>query len=419
VSRCDCATVRLVAALAACWGCSSGKASLEAEAGVELHPSARRIRLLVSDSTEASVSVLDLEDEEWVARMALAEPAALVLTEQREHALLVQPEAGRVQLLWSGVSALDHSEGFDSPHVHVYKFEPELLSFSLEAPSPRHVVARHGVVSLLYGDLERAELQWFDEAALSAPLPPAVRSFPLPAAAGAAQLAVPERQAFVTASAGDPSGPGVMLVDAEGVATLLAPCSEPAALANIRGYTIFACGGALVSVGSDSEDEPLRSEQLELPGNERARWLSADEAWPVLLVGAESGRLFAYERELGWRELKGGGTSCFAAVEPAEGAVALSLDNSGTLQRISLRTGRVEASLAVTAAFECDAPVRPQLSLAPQRAFVTEPARGVIHDVVIPPLRQWRTYSGAGNASAIVVLGVGSATRNLAVGGAD
>lgn len=419
MSRCDCATVRLVAALAAGWGCSSGKASLEAESRVELHPSARRIRLLVSDSTEASVSVLDLEDEEWVARMALAEPAALVLTEQREHALLVQPEAGRVQLLWAGVSAVDHSEGFDSPHVHVYKFEPELLSFSLDAPSPRHVVARHGVVSLLYGDLERAELQWFDEAALSAPVPPAVRSFPLPAPAGAARLALPERQAFVTASAGDPAGPGVMLVEAERVVTFLAPCSEPAALAIIRGYTMFGCAGALVSVGSDSEDEPLRSEQLELPNNERARWLSADEAWPVLIVGAESGRLFAYERELGWRELNGSGTSCVAAVEPAEGAVVLSLDSSGRLQRISLRTGKVEAELTLTATFECDAPLRPQLALGPQRAFVTDPAEGVVHDVLVSPLRRWRTHAGAGRASAIGVLGVGPATRNLVVGGAD
>ena len=379
-----------------------------------VHPSERRIRLAVADAARPSVALVDLEDRAVLAPVDVGAPSKLAETERREHALLLQTEPPRVQALWGGVSALEHSEGTATPHVHVYKFEPELVAIAgAELERPEAAWARDGVVALLSATSRGARADWFLESGLEPSGDRGLRSLEVPLREPTGVLAL---AGGWLVSGADERGSGVLMrLDADGAPVEQAPCEAPFGLLAASAFAALSCVQELVRIRQVAPEAPWSVERSTIAESIPPLVVTGYAALDTLLVRDARGAAWAHDAA-GLRALALPAGSCELALEPARGDVAVALGSDGVLRRVSLSSGAVEASLRVTPAFACDSPIRPQLVLAPERAFVSDPAAGLVHDVSLAPLEELRSYVVTGQPMYLAVLGLDPRTRNLGLG---
>jgi hypothetical protein len=379
-----------------------------------VHASERRIRLAVADAARPSVSLVDLEDREVIAELDVLAPSRFADTERRGHALLLQADPPGVQALWGGVSVLDHSGDSATPHVHVYKFEPEVVSVAGAELGPAQAAwSRDGVVALLSGASRAARVDWFLESGLEPPGELALSALdaPLPEPTGVAALG----EGWFVSGANEHGAGVFMRLAADGTPLEEGSCDVPSGLFAGSMFTVVSCGREVVRLEQTALDLPLSVERWSIAESEPPLVVTGYSSLGTILVRDASGAAWAHDR-VGLRALALPTPTCDLALEPARGEAAVALGADGLLRRVSLSSGEVEAALRVTEAFACDSAVRPQLAVAPERAFVSVPAAGLVHDVLLAPLAKARSYAVQGQPMHLSVLGLDPRTRNLGLG---
>jgi hypothetical protein len=379
-----------------------------------VHPSERRARLAVADAAAPRVSVVDLEDRAVIAELDVDARATFAETERREHALLLHREPPGVQALWGGVSVLAHVEDYDSPHVHIYKFDPEVVPVGgADWGEPTAAWSRNGVTALLSATSRGASAHWFFESGLEPGAAVELTALEVPLAELTGVVALGDGW---LSSGVDERGTGVFLqLDADGATLDEGSCEAPSGLFAAPSFTALSCGRELVRLGPVSMDAPPTIERFPISESAPPLVVTGYADLETLLIRDANGAAWALDSD-GLKALALPANTCELALEPARGEAAVALGSDGVLRRVSLRSGEVEESLRVTEAFACASSVRPRLALAPERAFVSEPSTGLVHDVLVTPLAVVRSYPVAGEPMHLSVLGLDPRTRDLGPG---
>jgi hypothetical protein len=385
-----------------------------AESYSSLHTSWRRVRVLVADGEAGRLSVIDAEDEEVIARLELPAPVRLASTHTGNFGLLLGPSG--LGFLASGVAIVDHVD-----HIHVYKSQPRVHPFTLGAAPPRSVVSSHGwVVVSLPGSGPGAALA-LEEQSLLGPDPqprtvtwPMTGAQPFVALPGQALLldagmlrvrsfpgpgteAGTDRDLWPCQDAGEPAiTPGRVAL----------PCGEGLAVIDVPGGS----GGALVSALVPYPDgKRPRSARIH-PGNDAVVGDAGDRA---MLVATRDARA---TWSAGALPLVLPAEACAYGVEQRDGSRIVVLGADGVLRDFALDGTGARSSARLVPPFACDATVRPQLALAPERAYISDPASGVVHDVDLRTMRRVRGYPVGGKPGPMAVLGLDLKNANVAPG---
>jgi hypothetical protein len=408
-ARCAPTAVLAVALFAA--ACADGPAAsppAEPDSTVGRHPSWRRLRALVADATTGRLSVFDAEDDEIVATLDVGTHASVAELDTGNHALALT--ADRAHFVDAGVSIVDHVD-----HIHIYKFPPKLRPFALPIGPSARFASNGGWLAGLpgRGPEAAAVLSLREEDVAKSEAPPTL-SFEVGAEAPRAVLPLGDR--LLVARAGGveewpaPAGPPAPL----------AACDDPRGATSAGPRAALACADGLLFVRPEG-----------------GAYATAKVAYPAGL-GAPPGRLRAHPTrstvlgELGLRALMVADADtasahlldlpsdgCDAFLEPARGEHAVVLTAEGALVVIELASGLVVRRVEVVAPFDCAATAaRPHLAVAPERAYVTDPDAGKLHDVDLNAGRVALTLDVEGTPNEIVLLGLDLRNANVAPGAA-
>jgi hypothetical protein len=369
--------------------------------------------LIVADADNPRVHVLDLEDESVVVSLPLAGSVSFAESEARDHLLLLSLDTPTVQALWAGVSVVNHDEGFDTPHLHIYKFEPELLTLPAVDLRVREAFARDEVVSLISA---QQGTYWFREPELTPPAVPELRD--VPDIGAALRRAIPDGAGWLVAAVSSDGAERVMAVDAEGAMLEdYGTCGTGAAAAGWS-FTAFACDDDVLRISRLPAGQAA-VERIRLGGGSKPASLASYPAHAALLIVDDQGGAWVHDASQEARPLAARKSLCELALEPAQGLDAVALSADGFLELIELASGNVSAALKVSEPFDCDGSLRPRMALSPERAFVSLPTTGGVVDVRLPELRILRSHFTPGTPSDLAVVGVDPRTRNLGLGAPD
>ncbi|MHA6628060.1 hypothetical protein ACU61A_21690 [Pseudonocardia sichuanensis] len=349
-------------------------------------------RLVVADEAGA-VRVLDLVTEE-VVEAGRADGVASVTGDGR-HAYLAAAD-GTVRIVDSGAWTVDHGD-----HSHYYRAAVREVG-SVPGADPVAVHADQAVTALALADgtvrlLDRARL---DEGAVAE-----VATIPRTPHRGPA---VPY-EGHVLASVAEPGqdlGSGVAVHDRTGapVARIDEPCPQLEGSAVTRRGVVFGCAdGALLVSGSDGA---FRGEKIPypqaVPADERAREFRHRPGSATLTALAGEAGIWALDvTERTWTRHD---TGPVAAVNGAgAGTALLTLTADGVLHALDPASGAEVASRPLVTA-----PVAPgvRIEVDTSRAYVNDPAAGVIHEIDHgDDLRVARTFDIGGAPSRMVETG--------------
>ncbi|TDC68211.1 hypothetical protein E1283_27750 [Streptomyces hainanensis] len=319
-------------------------------------------RLVVAEAGTGAVRVLDLATED-VTEVDAVDAAAGVdrLTGDGRYGYLATAD-GTVTVVDGGAWTVDHGD-----HAHYYRAEPRTVG---ELPGGGALLGAHAdvvVTALTYDD---GSVVLLDREALGAgEIAEAAR---FDADAGAA--AVPfEGRVLV------PGAESVAVYDREGtrVGALDQPCPEPAGAASTRYGVVLSCAdGALLVTADDAEGgDALVGEPIGYPeGTEPADRAGAFGLRPGSgTVVAPAGERDVWTLDLAERAWTRTGTGpVLAAAAPGDGATVLALALDGTLRAYAL--GGTEKAAAA------DPVTGPVLAIDTSRAYVNDPAAGVVHE---------------------------------------
>jgi hypothetical protein len=407
----------LLVASASAWGaCSSGEGdSSTGEGGgaPAMHPSWRRARVAVMEHAGSKVEILDVEFGESVGVVELpGELVALSIADSGEH-ILASTETG-ASIIYVGVAIVDHSEGSsdsDAAHIHVYKFDPDLVDLVIEGGAAPSVWGQAGSFAATFPGSASPGVAWaFAESALfEDTLPTPTRVDGLSPAPGPAV----------------PSGPG-LLVDVPGgitwadlrggasaVGAPLVECSKVGARTGLGSLALVECDGALVSFESAGEAPVVKrlDPPFELGGDAT---LSMHPEGKTLLVSDSTG---AWVWELGSSTviaLDLPALPCDVAYEPGYARTITALGADGVLYQLDAEGGQVLHRRVVSAPFECGASPRPSLTQVPSRAYVALPTERRVDEFWLDDgLAPLGSYATSVVPSKVLAVGIDRATRNL------
>lgn len=413
-----------ISVLGAVLGCSS-----EAEPGAgaggradtpeaERHTSWRRARVLVGDGRGGSLHVIDIEDEEVIAELDAVGPAALHGTESGDYAVAVGAE--EVRFIRSGVAIVDHTD-----HIHIYKSPPKILDLSLSGASPGAFVSREEWLSIFFDGTgpggASAQAMMVKEPSLNAEEPEVLSLPPVEPHRG---LAAPLGGTFLVSFPPDdepgglPLGLNVLSADGEVVEGVSSPCPGLHGQAAIGGEIAFACDDGLLLVGRDGGTTTAR--KLSYPRADARSFTLRSHIERTALIGdfGESTLLEIEPEDGAARFFDFPAPVCHFELEPGRGEQVIALAADGNVYVLDLATATIAAHAAAVPAFPCDDAVRPGLALAPDYAYVTDPAGGEVHEIRLQGLTITRSYQVGGAPSAVVMMGLNVKNANVAPGAA-
>lgn len=379
-----------------------------------------RGRLVVADGTAAQVSVVDLDDGTAAGAFALEGPAA-VYTDAADPlglGFLVQRANNTTQLLSSGVAFEEHDG-----HFHIGKQAPALLAARIAGQTPTHFVKHDGWVTIFNDGDGTADY--------------------LPASQLALGTVQPRRHAT-----GFPHH-GVALV-AHG--RLLSSLPDPVEPAPGASRLPIGVSSRLATTPATAEAEVTGCPRLHGEGANATRvafgcsdgvlvltWTGSAFTSTKIPNPPDTGASTRVGTVLGAHDLDvfvgNFGADALSLIDPAAGTITpvplpaatfgfklfddahvIVLTIDGALHKLDPRTGAAQAAaLSAIPAYPVppsghDA-VRPGLALGADRAYVSDPRRGVVVEVDLAQWRVERTFTVGGAPSS---LGVVSASADFA-----
>jgi hypothetical protein len=294
-----------------------------------------------------------------------------------------------LEIVDAGVWTVDHTD-----HVHYYRAPARPVGvLALDAPI-RTVVGHEAYTAVGTADgkvtvLDRRELE----------AGKVVERATIDSGSSTA-LAVPYAGQLLVAVGDDPARPAdritAMNERGEPTGDLTVPCPAPRGWAVLRGGAVIACENGFVRVKVDGEKltaKVLRTPHTPVPADMFGYRPRSNEA----AVADRTGIWSVNAAKATLRHLPATGHELVAAASPADGSTVLALDTTGTLLSYDLTTGRVLANKAVPAS---------HLTLDVNRAYLTEPAARVIHEIDYRDgLRTARTLRVAERPDLVVEVG--------------
>jgi hypothetical protein len=399
-------------------GASAGAGGRADAPAAERHTSWRRARVLVGDGRGGSLHVIDIEDEEVIAELDVGGPAALHATESGDYA--VAAGASEVRIIRSGVAIVDHTD-----HIHIYKSPPKVLDLSLPGASPGAFVSREEWMSVFFDGSEQSgasgQAVMVKEPSLNGESPEIVTLPPVDPHRG---IAAPLGDAFLVSFPPEgergslPLGLNVLGADGEIIEGVPSPCPGLSGQAAVGGEIAFACDDGLLLVGRDGG--AITARKLPYPSADARSFTLRSHIERTVLIGEFGGStLIEIEPENGAsRAFDFPAPVCHFALEPGRGEQVIVLAADGSVYELDLATSAIAARAAAVPAFQCDDALRPGLALAPDYAYVTDPAGGEIHELQLGSLAITRSYHVGGAPSAVVMMGLNARNVNIAPGAA-
>jgi hypothetical protein len=376
------------------------------------HTSFRRVRVLVSDATAGRLWVIDAEDEEVIATFDLPAPVTLDVTHTGAHGLLRGPDG--LRFLDAGVTIVDHDD-----HIHIYKAQPRLRPLALDRGPVVGVASGQGRIAAAFGGPAPSAVL-LDEAALAAPDAPMLRPIPpptaplppLPLGPHIVRVGVP----------GDPERVVAAPAAGEGAEIELGRCPGVRDARNDDRRVALVCEDGLLLITTDAGAP--RAARLAYPAGlaagPRLARLHARQA-AVLVDAGPRGFLVLGDGEAA-RPLTPTpaltADVCDFDLDTGEDAALVALGADGRVHHIRLANGATRSTGPLTAPFACANATRPRLAVAPERAYVSDPEGGRVHDVDLVTMTRARAYPLAGGRPGpLVVLGVDPKNAHVAPGG--
>ncbi|UED87841.1 WD40 repeat domain-containing protein [Streptomyces profundus] len=325
-------------------------------------------RLVLADAGTGAVAVLDLATEEITELPAV--PGVRQLRGDGRFAYLGADD-GSVHLVDSGGWTVDHGD-----HVHHYRADPAALGAlpvgelaSAHADTARTALTgADGTVRLLDRD-RLAEGEPPEPVALSAE--------------GRLGTAVPHAgHLLVTAGADTPDTVRIRDAAGEPLATLDEPCPEAGGAAATRRGVVFACADGALLVAE--EDGAFTGTPIPYPDGvepaQRAQEFTHRPGSDTLAARAGDDAAWALDlAERTWTRIDTGPLTAVNAV--GDGKTLLALADDGVLHAYDTDTGRRTASTPLLATPPDDAAPAPVIEVDTSRAYVNDPAAGVVHEI--------------------------------------
>ncbi|MGV3651835.1 MAG: hypothetical protein ACO1OK_10445 [Devosia sp.] len=368
-------------------------------------------RLFVADHAQPVVHAL-ADDGAVLATFSLDAPATLYRSATGDAVYAVQGSANRVTAIASGLAFEDHGD-----HADITLTTPSLSGFSVEGDYPVHFVEHDGQWAAFFDKEGIARV--FDNAA---------------ALAGNAELrevqsGAPHHGVAIAFGAYDlVSAPheqdpaklpvGIRVLDRTGAqAAPLAPCPDLHGEASSGNLTAFACETGLL-IASGGGDVPVithlpygealpEGKVMTLLGGRGLQYFLGNYG-PSAVVLIDPNATDAFRRiELPTRRVT-------FAVDPIRARFAYVFTEDGRLHRLDVVSGKVTASLTLTAPYSMDgnwSDPRPRIAVAGNRIVVTDPLNGRLLLVDAETFAAVGEIPVAGTPFNIVAVG-GAGTRH-------
>lgn len=386
-------------------------------------------RLFFTDNDAPVLRVLDLDEGRVTHELAMPKASArLVSLSGGEYlAASLGDEAGTVLFVDTGLVFEEHGD-----HHDVEKSEPKLLQLKLAGTKPGHVVEGHGRVAVFYDGsreprvdavVELVELAGLEEAKTAAARwrsPGPQHGIAVPFRNGRLLVTTPNPP-YVAGEKDASSLPiGFRLLDAQGavLAELDRPDDPDRRCRGYHGHAakgelhLFGCfmkaegewlsdGGLLLVADTESG---ATSRKIPYPDDRRASTLAfGGGRWFVANYG-KPGDYRAFLRvdpegpapgPADVMPVAGGQIVCQFALA---GDRLVNLTPDGTLRLYEVESWREVATRPVVGAFDCawNAAMRPELAIAGDRIYVSDPAQGAIHEVSANDLAALRRFEVGG-----------------------
>ncbi|HWS33765.1 MAG TPA: hypothetical protein VN408_13620 [Actinoplanes sp.] len=281
-----------------------------------------------------------------------------------------------LEIVDSGGWTVDHTD-----HVHYYRAPAKTLG-TVVFERPVRTVAGGGAYTTAGTDDGRIRV--FDRRQLEEGRITEVATID---SGSATALAVPYGEGLLVAVGDDPDQPAsrIVAMDADGreTGTFHTPCQAPRDWVVLRGGVMIDCADSLVRI--KQLDGRLAAQAIDSPGSRATTGSQTATGGPALTggfgyrprsneaaVATADGIVSVNAAKATARLVPSGGRDLTTAVSPADSRTALALDTSGTLISFDLESGRKLAEKPLRAA---------TLTLDVSRAYLAEPAAGVIHEI--------------------------------------
>ena len=207
----------------------------------------------------------------------------------------------------------------------------------------------------------------------------------------------------------------------------LLPCAEADEAAVTPGRVALPCreGLAVIDLPGDP-GAPLLTQVVPYPAGGRPRSLRAHPARPAVIgdFGRRSFLVATQDAEQRWTVGPAGpalpADACAFGLEQRDGSRIVVLGADGVLRDFALDASSagsgVRSSGRLVAPFACGAPATPELALTPERAYVSDPGAGVVHDIDLRTMRRIRGYPVGGKPGPMAILGLDLKNANVAPG---
>ncbi len=380
---------------------------------IEDHPAWRRTRVLLAEHGSPRLATYDVEFEELLPELALSAPPSSLQATESGHFVLASSE-GQASLVYAGVSIVDHSQGAsdsDAPHIHIYKFPPELLTYPLQGSGSAAAMSAGTHTSVFFGGAagEEASSSSFEQSwPTDEPVLPATKN---PAGLSHQGFSFPLGKWLVTSTLAQGQESSLAAVPLAGGATQsIDGCAKPEVARVIDDTALVGCEAALLHLQASSDDMPAQTTWPKPAASLRLLSGHVDRVdWFALDANGSAYRLTETE----FTALDLDADACDLQLEPGYGAVVVALMADGTLRRLASDTGTELDRVRVADAFDCNAAERPRLAMAPARAYVALPASSELLVVDAASLRVRERIAVPLRPSLIAIAGVDLKTRNL------
>lgn len=367
-------------------------------------------RLFVADHTDPVVRAIDLDGTE-AGRFETGMFSALSRSTSGRSIFAVQGDAGKVQVISSGVTFEDHGD-----HADLTVTDPELLPLQIEMAKPAHFVENRGMIALF--DDGTGEVALFSETqVLDDTFDPQI------IATGAAHhgLAAPFGGHVVYSLAAPAEGaprPGLQVATLDGSPVgEMVPCPGVHGQARSGGDYAFGCtDGVVIAAAQRSGPPVLTHYPTGHMGEGNVSTLKGGTAMQFFLgnYGPQAVVIFEPGAEEPFRKVDLPTRRVDFALDPARPANAYILTEDGQLHLLDVVAGEIAQSVQLTAAYSMDGhwrDPRPRLAMAGNHIAVTDPLVGLIRLVSTDTLEEERTIEVEGVPYGIVAVGGSGASH--------
>ncbi|MBE3638569.1 metallochaperone AztD [Mangrovicoccus algicola] len=368
-------------------------------------------RIFVADQASAAVTAFDLEDPGTQWRFDLGGPSKLYVSPSGQGIVAVQSDDDRVDFLSTGIVLEGHGD-----HADIEVSDPARIDAVLEGPRPFHVVTHGGLTAINFD--RGGEVAMLEEAALLEGRLDAAARFAqnrahhgFAAPMGDYVLSSVASEAPVEGD-GAPPRVGLQAYDAEG-----RPAGEMQACTDLHGeafsgaYLVAGCkeGIATAHLADGQPVLDLLPYPAELPEGHTGTLLGS-AAMQVFLgnYGADGVVVIDPVAAPHFRHVALPFRRVDFVLDDISPQYGYILTEDGTLHRLNLLSGEIEASARVTGPYSMDGhwrDPRPRLAMAGEALVLTDPAESAVRVIDTDSLAETAAIAVEGLPYNIVATG--------------